>query len=298
MSKKTCNFGICTALIQNGQRKCKLCVTEKSSNSGFQLCSIHFKPKLKKTPISPSIIKQTETTNKVEIICSHINVISAFQKLAESSANFFLVQLFDLKTQTENYYKFLQDLKLKGINETKIDAFVEKEIKINDYEKNKQYSYFTFLHQFTFFQGYQKIVVLTSLKEEINVFLGVFPLVSDLKQNEFLKRSIPPQECQEKCEILTIVCPPQNLPLASKFCNSIFSLTKLDLAVFYFYPFEDGPNNNIVEFDHPVLTSYTIYKTLMDSGFFQNISKYNKYGIPSIHNINEHIITEKEGCTL
>ena len=248
---------------------------------------------------SPSLFKIEEKTPKESssLSCPWINILNALHKWVEWDKTDRSIQLFDLKNQQElkMYFQYLEknigfslfpdekrNLSLKN-------TFFEKKYELKEKQKTDS---FTFLHLFTFFQEYEQILVIEWKKEKFFIFFGIFPSVGNIKKKEFSLRSNQPKECLEKGEILTIVCDPKDLDLAAQFCVTTLQATGLDLVVFYFYPFEDGPNDNLLESfmqekqqqqqiqkKRPLLSSYTIYTALVETGFFHNIAKYNKYGI-------------------
>lgn len=204
--------------------------------------------------------------------CARINIIQALQTKEDSNI---LLQSF--QNHSSEYLSFLKDLGF----ETNRKEFILDSLKTIPTKSEE----FVHLYLSTVLVKYEKIVALTWIKERVTILLGIFPSVGQIREKEFAKDTKNINPCEERIELLTILCNPSNLDLAVQLCVVHLQKAKLSLGVFYFYPFQDAPNDILQQFDVVSLSSYTIFRALKKSGFFRNIGKYNKFGILQFTNL-------------
>lgn len=184
------------------------------------------------------------------------------------------IQIHQFKSTSLAYCKFLVQMGAKlSCQQKTFDSFFDSNLS----------SSLSLLHSATLLIPYPSIVILHWKQENIFLFFGMDSSVSKIRAKQFSSQVFSkdiPNENKQTMDLLSIICDPKKLNLAVYLCA--FTLKKVvpSFLTYYFYPFQDSPNDVLLQqIDSPILTSYTIYRTLLDSGYVQKISKYNKYGV-------------------
>ena len=251
------------------------CLLEK-----FLICQewnlIHFDSSQKKKPKTWAISPFFDPLNKENFPLKFI-INSALNRIFQYDSN---VKVQRFERQSLAYCDFLVQIGFKPWCKLKtLDSFLDSFHKKSD-------NSFVLLHLSTFIVPYEIIVTLHWRQEDIYLLFGIHPSISKIRKKQFVSQ-VQAKEIEkddknkkETIDLLTIVCDPKKLNLAVYLCAMTLKKVGPTLPTYYFYPFQDSPNDTLLKsIDPPLLTSYTIYRTLLDSGYVRKISKYNKYGV-------------------